>query len=259
MKKVWLMMVCACVACGGCAGNRSLDATESNEPKTQHNGIEINHASLENTEENNVTSETVDGTKPPGTLPDVSTIPQPDQSEVTSVGTYSLDMFDVTSFAYFYNQKSKKERLILVEGGAGRAVKFVQLLILETDFQGATGLKRALNEPFQAKLLAYKNISFQEGQYAYSVSFAESCANEERIDVKSEFKNETDNQIYFGNVRSSYPQYPSDAIVTELNSGRFVMIATNVNEEGSEGLQKAKEVYERIFARFGLEEIVSVE
>lgn len=254
-----MVICCVCVVCGGCAGNMSLDATESNEPKTQHNGTEINHASLENTEENNITSETGNDPVPPGTLPEVATIPQPDQSEVTSVGTYSFDTFDVTSFAYFYNQKSKEERLVLVEGGAGRAVKYVQLLILETDFGGATGLKSTLNEPFQAKLLAYKNISFQEGQYAYGASLAESCANEERIDVNSEFKNEMDYQMYFGNVSSSYPKYPGDAIVTELNSGRFVMIVTNVNEEGSEGLQKAKEVYECIFERFGLKEIVSVE
>ena len=199
--------------------------------------------------------ETVYDLVPPGTLPEVATIPQPDQSEVTSVGTYSFDTFDVTSFAYFYNQKSKEERLVLVEGGAGRAVKYVQLLILETDFGGATGLKSALNEPFQAKLLAYKNISFQEGQYAYNASLAVGCAEEERIDLKSEFKNETENQMYFGNVRSSYPEYPSDAIVAELNSGRFAMIATNVKEEESEGLKKNKEIYERIFERFGLDEI----
>ena len=156
----------------------------------------------------------------------------------------------------FYNQKSKEERLVLVEGGAG---KYAQLLILETDFKGAVGLKSALDETFQAKLLAYKNISFEEGQYAYNASLAVGCANEERIDLKSDVKNETDNQMYFGSVRSSYPEYPSDVIATELNSGRFVMIATNVNEEESEGLQKNKEIYERIFERFGLEEIVSVE
>ena len=255
MKKVWLMMVCACVVCVGCvgcAGDMDLDATKSSKPNTQHNETEINHATLENAEEKKTTT-------PPGTLPEVASIPQPDQSEVTSVGTYSFDTFDVTSFAYFYNQKSKEERLVLVEGGAGRAVKYVQLLILETDLGGATGLKSALNEPFQANLLAYKNISFQEGQYAYGASLAESCANEERIDVNSEFKNEMDYQKYFGNVSSSYPEYPSDAVVTELNSGRFVMLMTNVNEEESEELQKAKEVYERIFERFGLEEIVSVE
>ena len=256
MKKIWMMMVCVCVVCGGCAGDMDLADTESSEPKTQHNGTEINHAILENTEENNITSETVFELVPPGTLPDVSSIPQPDQSEVTSIGTYSFDIFDITSFAYFYNQKSKEERLVLVEGGAG---KYAQLLILETDFKGAAGLKSALDEIFQAKLLACKNISFEEGQYAYNASLAVGCANEERIDLKSEFKNETDNQMYFGNVRPSYPKYPSDAIVTELNSGRFVMIATNVNEEGSEGLQENKEIYERIFERFGLEEIISVE
>ena len=256
MKKVWPMMVWVCVVCGGCAGDMDLDATESSEPKTQYNGTEINHATLENTEENNITSETVYELVPPGTLTDVSTIPQPDQSEVTSIGTYSFDIFDITSFAYFYNQKSKEERLVLVEGGAG---KYAQLLILETDFKGAAGLKNALDETFQAKLLACENISFEEGEYAYNASLAIGCADEERKDLNSEFINETDNQIYIGNVRASYPKYPSDAIVTELNSGRYVMIATNVNEEESEGFQKNTEIFERIFERFGLEEIVSVE
>lgn len=201
---------------------------------------------------------------PPGTLPNPDEIQQPNQSIVGNKGIYSLHEYKELAFAYYYNKDTTEERLILVEYPNSIDKTTTQLMVLETDFGGWEGLKRNLTSTFEATVLAYKNITFEEGNYAYNVSLPGSGMKEyynegEIVDLHKQFDNLSTVQYYWGSTYDSYPNNPQDAVINELSSGKYVSILSNAGKTESEQLSTKKEIYNRIFERYNLKEIVSVE
>ncbi len=199
----------------------------------------------------------------PGTLPEVSDLTQPDQSQVGKMGTYSFSTFNQASFGYFYNKDTQKERLVLI-GYPSVGQKQAELIVLETGFGGFDGLKKALVSSFEAKLLACLNISFEEGMYAHNAPFVgsgmESYYNDgESVNLATAQNNSARIQFYLGSMHEQYPASEQGSVVNELSSGKYLVMLANMYAEESKQLLSRKAVYDRIFERFELQEIVSVE
>lgn len=199
----------------------------------------------------------------PGGLEKVEEIQQPDQSIVGNRNKYSFDMFEELAFLYCYNGKTKEERLVLVERPKGIEQRHVKLLVLKTSLGGWNGFKESLTTNFEATVLAYKNITFEEGQYAFAASvpgsgMAKYYNVNEIVDFTKEINNTVDIQYYLGSIYSVYPVNAQDAIVNELESGKYVSVLSNMCEVESEQLLNKIEIYYRIFERFNLQKLVYI-
>lgn len=99
-----------------------------------------------------------DGLVPPGTLRDVSSIEQAEQTDVGK--TVSLILGDKV-FYYFIDRETDQERLMILE-----SVEFAQNLgritVYETALGGLDGLLKGMDKAFDAKILAVSNISWEE-------------------------------------------------------------------------------------------------
>ncbi len=106
---------------------------------------------------------------PPGTLPSVENIPQPDQSLIGSeVAIFFADKQQPIPFHYIYNSTTGEERLAVVI----RGVHIPMLILFETNLGGPNGLFRKIADqvPFHATILAMINTSNQEGMYTLNAT-----------------------------------------------------------------------------------------
>lgn len=200
----------------------------------------------------------------PGTLPDPDEITQPDQSAVGTVETFTIAEKNDQTFTYYFNASTKAERLVLIEFPMDMEETSVELLVLDTTFGGWDGLKDALDKPFDAKILAHKNISCEEGMYAHNATLpgsgmADKYHEGEIVDFNNIVNQTGDVQIYMGSIYHSLPSNTQDAIMNELPSGKFVSILSNIGSTESPQIAGKRAVFEKIYKRFGITEEVSVE
>ena len=66
-------------------------------------------------------------------------------------------------------------------------------------------------------------------------------------------------QYYLGSIYDTYPNNDSDAVLNEIANGKYVAVLSNMSETESEKIKSDRTVFERIYERFELNELVSVE
>ena len=272
MKKIWIILILtSCLLCG-CSGVKpyvpegsetqtELDTNDEHESGESETQIETESFQSESTLDTEKSSEVADK---PGTLPDVSEIEQPNQSKVGEIGTYSFDVYENATFAYYYNKNTQVEKLVLIEYPSERWQTVVKMFVLETSFGGWEGLKNNLTSTFEAKVLAYKNISFEEGMYAHNATIpgsgmAKYYHKVELVDFSKDIHNLSTIQYYLGSIYDTYPNNDSDAVLNEIANGKYVAVLSNMSETESEKIKSDRTVFERIYERFELNELVSVE
>ena len=178
---------------------------------------------------------------PPGSLIDPDSIPKADQSDVGK--TVELSIGDKI-FDYFYDSQSGKERLLVLE-----SVDFYQNLgkitIYETKLGGMDGLIAALKKPFNAKILAISNISWEEVNYAHTAKeYLEDSipigrfSAEELIDLSAPVKNPRADQWYCS--------------VQSLDSSDVMGLLSNLTDAPSKVLQTRMNRIDSILTRFDL-------
>ncbi|MGN0999073.1 MAG: hypothetical protein ACI4PO_05925 [Faecousia sp.] len=102
---------------------------------------------------------------PPGTLPEVDSIPRADQALVGStVSILFARQQQAIPFHYLRDAQSGTEHLTVVIP----TDRIPLLIVFETNLGSASALceKMTKEEPFTAKIVAFVNISFEEGMYA---------------------------------------------------------------------------------------------
>ena len=109
---------------------------------------------------------------PPGTLPEMAQIPQPDQDMVGQTVDILLSMDQqMTPFFYVCTESGVEYLYVIIPA------KIPMLILFETQLGGVQGLYPRLRykKVFQGKITAMINISYEEGNvYAYNV-----CSNQE--------------------------------------------------------------------------------
>lgn len=181
------------------------------------------------------------GPNVPGTLPDPDSIPKADQSDVGKTVTLSIGN---KTFDYFYDSKSGKERLMVLE-----SVNFYENLgkitIYETKLGGLDGLIAALKKPINAKIIAVSNISWEEVNYAHTAKeYLDSSipcgrfSSEELINLSAPAKNPRTNQWYCS--------------VQSWDSSDVIGFLSNLTDEPSEVLTTRMDRINSILQRYDL-------
>lgn len=243
-KRIWMMFLFTIllVGCG------TADDIESN--KTEENRTEA------------LSSE--DSTmqpQKPGTMPSVDNIEQPSQEKIGQEKEVGLCLYAEGTFVYYFNASTKSERLVLIEYPKEIGEKEAELIVVEPSFGGWTGLRQALEGTFQAKLLAVKNISFEEGMYAHNATLPGSgmekyFAEGEIVKDLDMLVNNNTEQVYVGALYNQKPSNEAGAVFIAI-SEEYVTILTNASDSVSDALESNLKVYERIYERFGLTSLFS--
>lgn len=216
---------------------------------------------LEYVESDVLVSGNIEQPQKPGTLPAVDTIAQPSQEKIGQEIEVGFHLYSEGTFVYYFNASTKSERLVLIEYPKESGKKEAELIVVEPNFGGWTGLRQALDGTFQAKLLAVKNISFEEGMYAHNATLPGSgmekdFAEGEIVKNLDMLVNNNIEQVYVGAIYDEKPRSESGAVFIAL-SEEYVTILTNASDSASDALESNLEVYERIYERFGLTALVS--
>lgn len=134
---------------------------------------------------------------PPGTLPEVWQIPQPDQSIVgQTVDIVLAKDQEMTPFYYVCTEPGAEHLYVFV------SAKIPMLIQFKTQLGGIQGLYNHIENKkvFQGKIIAMVNLSYEEGNvYAYNV-----CSSQENVSQEEILSNGTDlsSGNYFGVVGS---------------------------------------------------------
>lgn len=259
---IYLLLISCLIS--SCSGKRT-EALDEGVTSEIVNSQEIgNSQETEDLEEVKNSEEESVQVLPPGTLPEVSQIPQPDQSIVGELKEYSFDNYENLIFAYYYNEDTKEERMVMIEVPPLLNSKYPKLWILETTFGGWDGLRKHFTLSFEATVLAYKHISFEESEYAYNATvpgsgMAEYYNEGEVMDFSKEINKSNTIEYYLGRICKTCPENTHDTVMNEIENGSYVAVLSNASEVESERLKSRKETFESIYKRFGLKEVISVE
>lgn len=183
----------------------------------------------------------------PGTPPDVELIPPADQSMLgQTVSIILAQEQQAIPFCYVCDKTTGTERLAVILEN----VNIPLLIVFETDLGGVSGLCGVIRteREFSATILAMVNISFYpEAFYAYNACTGTYGLNaSEIIDISAPA--ETEHGVYLGIVGTAYSR---DGELWCMLKG------TGVSME-SDGLASDIEVFQRIFSRFGIEELINI-
>lgn len=192
----------------------------------------------------------------PGTLPATDNIEQPNQEKIGQEIEVGLRLYSEGTFVYYFNASTKSERLVLIEYPKEIGEKEAELIVVEPSFGGWTGLRQALEGTFQAKLLAVKNISFEEGMYAHNATLPGSgmetyFAEGEIVKDLDKLVNNNIEQVYVGAIYNEKPSNQAGGVFISI-AEEYVTILTNAGDLESDALESNLEVYEKIYERFEL-------
>lgn len=172
---------------------------------------------------------------PPGTLPEVDRIPKADQSLVgTTVSILFAREQQAIPFHYILDKESGAERLTVVI----RTDRIPLLIVFETDLGGASALRdKMMNEiPFDAKIMAFVNISCEEGRSSEIVCHYGETPEENLFQIPD--SGEVNGQEFLGIFGADY---------------QGTLLAIMKGAEGSSAspeLQGDFQVFRRIYERF---------
>ena len=195
---------------------------------------------------------------PPGTLPAVDEIPKAVKTGVGKSRSVSLLSHEKNVvFAYYYDKATAKEWLVVVSGFLSNVS---QLTIYEPAFGGVQNFTNSLGMSFNAVLLDVCYISTQEAGYLLSGALR----SEEDADVGKEIVNlheAPDNpnslEFYCGILDLDFENSSwgtGQSVWQEIAPSAAVLISGNLQNDQSEELRTGKETFERVYARFGLED-----
>lgn len=175
---------------------------------------------------------------PPGTLAQVDAIPPADQSMVgKTVPILFAEKQSAICFHYLYDADTGTERLSVIVPAV-----LPLLIVFETQLGGAEALCEKISQEavFDAKILAFVNISFEENMYAVAAGSVYEEATYKVIDISD--PGELAPGEYVGIVGKSGETYISDMKGADPLSA-------------NEDLQKNLGVYYRMYTRFSLEHL----
>ncbi len=136
-------------------------------------------------------------TVPPGTLPEVWQIPQPNQEQIGQTVDILLSKDQkMTPFYYLCTEPGAEHLYVFV------SAKIPMLIQFKTQLGGIQGLYHHIKNKkvFQGKIIAMVNLSYEEGNvYAYNV-----CSSQENVSQEEILSNGTNlsSGNYFGVVGS---------------------------------------------------------
>lgn len=197
---------------------------------------------------------------PPGTLPEVASLPEADPSLVGTQCTLRLMETKNQCFAYYYDEKSGCERLVTVPippASDDRIPDYGPLTVYETTLGGVDGLREAVNGETEATVLAVVNISFQEIMAAW---YGVLCQYEETDTVKRLALDSKDaaqgdlGRFFGGNIEE--PSGLEGEFCQPLPDGQYVILWEVLEEKNNLNASDMDEIFRRIYKRFGLTELV---
>ncbi|MDO4316988.1 MAG: hypothetical protein Q4C48_02155 [Lachnospiraceae bacterium] len=205
---------------------------------------------------------------PPGTLPEVDSLPKADDSSVGSKCTLRLLATERQSFAYYYDAKSGRERLVTVPVPPDEEYIFqgesyvlppkaAPITVYETALGGIDGLRAALNGEIEATVLAVVNISYQEIDAAHCAIAFQEEPTDALQSVELNFGETASEGLgrFFG-ANSPEPYSKNEALWQLLPDGQYVMLWEAVKEEDDTRNPNMDEIFRRIYERFGLTELI---
>ena len=194
----------------------------------------------------------------PDTLPPLEALPKALRTKIGKTQTVFLpSQGDDIPFAYYYNKETGLERLVVVS-------PFVedvsQLTIYAPNFGGIRNFTKNLQTQFEAVLLETCYISIQEATYIKHSALR----SEEEADVEKEIvklpgapDNPNSLEFYCGILDLDFENSSwgtGQSVWQEIAPSAAVLISGNLQNDQSEELRTGKETFERVYARFGLED-----
>ncbi len=178
-----LLSACVLLSCTACAPTTPPDTTPSSMPSQATLPTAFPSSNPELSDGNseyfisrfltdinyNGTIASGDKTVAPGTLPDVSQIPEADQALVGSNALISLDNSQPpVAFLYHFDPTIGAEQLAAVIS----CDNIPLLIVFQPELGGVSALCEALStgNPFSATVVSMTNISYEESMYAFSAS-----------------------------------------------------------------------------------------
>lgn len=203
---------------------------------------------------------------PPGTLPEVDSLPKADTSLVGTTCTLRLLDVERQRFAYYYDAKTGRERLVTVPVPPDKYIPEEEievppaagpLTVYETSLGGVEGLKAAMTGEIEATVLAVVNISFQEIMYAETGITCVDEASEalRKIDLAAKDTASEGLGYYFGaNSSRAYPR--NEDMWQQLPDGQYLILWEPLEDTSMPNYPDTAEVFRQIYERFGLTELV---
>ncbi len=203
---------------------------------------------------------------PPGTLPEVDSLPKADTSLVGTTCTLRLLDVERQRFAYYYDAETGRERLVTVPVPPDKYIPEEEievppaagpLTVYETSLGGEEGLKAAMTGEIEATVLAVVNISYQEIDSVHCmITHAEEASEALRkIDLAAKDTASEGLGYYFGaNDSHAYPR--NEAMWQQLPNGQYLILWEALEDTSTPNYPDTAEVFRRIYERFGLTELV---
>lgn len=178
---------------------------------------------------------------PPGGLPPIENIPQPDQTLVgRTVMIILAQEQQAIPFYYYCDANTTQERLAVIIS----ADRIPMMIIFETNLGGSVELckKIAANEAFEAVILAMTNVSFEEGMSICNAS--DLSSDEQQIDIFTASTQDISGE-YIGTVGTH-------------SSGRIIyFLAGAESSQIRNPLRSNMNIWYRVFQRFHLLDIIN--
>ena len=189
---------------------------------------------------------------PPGTLPDVSRIPQPDQSLVGQTVQFVLSSQSDCVFTFTRDSQEDKECLSLYLP----AKRIPMLLRLETHLGSGEALAAALQQQtvLEGKILSITNISPVEEIYARKACYAVRKMGEAIFRAVGDSSPDSAVYLYIGRTGEDLPTAANRVPQSFLSGGIQPFLSGGIQSHLSDEWLGHYEVFQRILRRFGLEE-----
>ncbi len=196
----------------------------------------------------------------PGILPEVDSLPKADTSLVGTQCTLRLMETEDQCFAYYYDKKSGRERLVTLPippSKENRIPVCGPLTVYETRLGGVNGLREALNTETEATVLAVVNVSFQELMAAW---YGVLCQYEETENIKQLVLSSDSEALgdlgrfFGGNV--DVPSDLDEEVCQPLSNGQYVILWEVLEEGNNNSTSDMDAIFRKIYERYALTELV---